>query len=114
MRPPPTRLSWTEPCARRAWRSTRAAVRNASERPPASTEALIRMLDAVPGLPDGVVNMVHGPGDPTGQALVAHPGVDKVSFTGSTETGRAIMASAASTLKRLSLECGGKAPCLGF
>jgi acyl-CoA reductase-like NAD-dependent aldehyde dehydrogenase len=85
-----------------------------SEETPASTEALIRLFDGVPGLPRGVVNMVHGPGDPTGQALVAHPGVDKVSFTGSTETGRAIMASAASTLKRLSLECGGKAPCLVF
>ncbi|HEX9032571.1 MAG TPA: aldehyde dehydrogenase family protein [Streptosporangiaceae bacterium] len=85
-----------------------------SEETPASTQALIRLFDGLPGLPDGVVNMVHGPGDPTGQALVTHPDVDKVSFTGSTQTGRAIMASAASTLKRLSLECGGKAPCLVF
>jgi acyl-CoA reductase-like NAD-dependent aldehyde dehydrogenase len=85
-----------------------------SEETPASTEALIRLFDDVPGLPPGVVNLVHGPGDPTGQALVAHPDVDKVSFTGSTLTGRAIMAGAASTLKRLSLECGGKAPCLVF
>jgi len=85
-----------------------------SEETPASTEALLRLFDGVPGLPPGVVNMVHGPGDPTGQALVAHPDVDKVSFTGSTETGQAIMRSAASTLKRLSLECGGKTPCLVF
>jgi acyl-CoA reductase-like NAD-dependent aldehyde dehydrogenase len=85
-----------------------------SEETPASTEALMRLFDGLPGLPRGVVNVVHGPGDPTGQALVAHPDVDKVSFTGSTATGRKIMRGAADTLKRLSLECGGKAPCLVF
>jgi len=85
-----------------------------SEETPASTEALLRLFDDLPGLPPGVVNLVHGPGDPTGEALVAHPGVDKVSFTGSTATGRAIMRAAAGTLKRVSLECGGKAPCLVF
>jgi acyl-CoA reductase-like NAD-dependent aldehyde dehydrogenase len=85
-----------------------------SEETPASTEALMRLFDDLPGLPPGVVNMVHGPGDPTGEALVAHPGVDKVSFTGSTATGRAIMRTASGTLKKISLECGGKAPCLVF
>jgi acyl-CoA reductase-like NAD-dependent aldehyde dehydrogenase len=85
-----------------------------SEETPASTEALIRLFDDLPGLPGGVVNMVHGPGTPTGEALVSHPDVDKVSFTGSTATGRRIMQLAAGTLKRLSLECGGKAPCLVF
>jgi len=90
------------------------AVVKPSEETPASTEALIRLFDDVPGLPPGVVNMVHGPGAPTGEALVSHPGVDKVSFTGSTATGRRIMQLAAGTLKRLSLECGGKAACLVF
>jgi acyl-CoA reductase-like NAD-dependent aldehyde dehydrogenase len=85
-----------------------------SEETPASTEALMRLFDDVPGLPPGVVNFLHGPGDPTGQALVEHPGVDKVSFTGSTATGRKIMRAASGTLKRISLECGGKAPCLVF
>lgn len=85
-----------------------------SEETPASTEALIRLFDDLPGLPPGVVNLVHGPGEPTGEALVAHPGVDKVSFTGSTATGRKIMRAAADGLKRVSLECGGKAPCLVF
>ncbi len=85
-----------------------------SEETPASTEALIRLFDDLPGLPPGVVNMVHGPGIPTGEALVSHPGVDKVSFTGSTATGRRIMQLASSTLKRISLECGGKAPSLVF
>ena len=90
------------------------AVVKPSEETPASTEALIRLFDDLPGLPPGVVNLVHGPGDPTGEALVAHPGVDKVSFTGSTATGRKIMRAAAEGLKRISLECGGKAPCLLF
>jgi aldehyde dehydrogenase (NAD+) len=90
------------------------AVVKPSEETPASTEALIHLFDDLPGLPPGVVNLVHGPGDPTGEALVAHPQVDKVSFTGSTATGRRIMQAAAGTLKRLSLECGGKAPCLVF
>lgn len=91
-----------------------ATVVKPSEETPASTEALIALCDDLPGLPPGVVNMVHGPGDPTGEALVAHPLVDKVSFTGSTATGRRIMELAAGSLKRLSLECGGKAPCLVF
>jgi acyl-CoA reductase-like NAD-dependent aldehyde dehydrogenase len=90
------------------------AVVKPSEETPASTDALMRLFDDLPGLPPGVVNVVNGPGDPTGAALVAHPGVDKVSFTGSTETGSKIMAAAAGTLKRLSLECGGKAACLVF
>ena len=90
------------------------AVVKPSEETPASTEALMRLCEDVPGLPPGAVNMVHGPGSPTGEALVSHPGVDKVSFTGSTGTGRRIMQLAAGTLKRLSLECGGKAPALVF
>src|SRR5205814_5830310 len=64
--------------------------------------------------PPGVVNLVHGPGEPTGRLLVEHGQVDKVSFTGSTGTGKQIMRSAAGTLKRISLECGGKAPSLVF
>jgi acyl-CoA reductase-like NAD-dependent aldehyde dehydrogenase len=85
-----------------------------SEETPASTEALVRLCDGIAGLPAGVVNLVHGPGRPTGEALVSHPGVDKVSFTGSTTTGRRIMELAARSLKRISLECGGKAPALVF
>jgi acyl-CoA reductase-like NAD-dependent aldehyde dehydrogenase len=85
-----------------------------SEETPASTDALIGLLDDLPGLPPGVVNLVHGPGDPTGGALAAHPGVDMISFTGSTATGRQVMAAAAGTLKRVSLQCSGKAPSLVF
>ena len=65
------------------------------------------------GLPAGVVNVVPGVGD-TGAALVDHPGVDKVAFTGSTEVGKKIAAAASSNLKKVSLELGGKAPNIIF
>jgi acyl-CoA reductase-like NAD-dependent aldehyde dehydrogenase len=60
------------------------------------------------GIPEGVVNVVAGPGRTAGQRLVEHPDVAKVAFTGSTEVGRAIAASAAQTIKRVTLELGGK------
>jgi acyl-CoA reductase-like NAD-dependent aldehyde dehydrogenase len=63
-------------------------------------------LDA--GLPDGVVNVVVGPGRTVGARLVSHPDVAKVAFTGSTEVGRSIAAGAADTIKRVTLELGGK------
>ncbi|MGH7822842.1 MAG: aldehyde dehydrogenase family protein [Candidatus Binatia bacterium] len=59
-------------------------------------------------LPDGVVNLVTGTGADAGRALVAHPGVDKITFTGGSATGKEIMRLAADTLKRVSLELGGK------
>ena len=62
------------------------------------------------GLPPGVVNVLTGPGAELGQAIVAHPGIDKVAFTGGTSTGKAIMKNAADTLKRITLELGGKSP----
>ena len=65
------------------------------------------------GLPAGVVNIVTGDGS-TGEALVKHPDVDKIAFTGSTEVGRAIRAATATSLKRLSLELGGKSPFIVF
>jgi aldehyde dehydrogenase (NAD+) len=65
------------------------------------------------GLPAGVVNIVTGDGS-TGEALVKHPDVDKIAFTGSTEVGRAIRAATATSHKRLSLELGGKSPFIVF
>jgi aldehyde dehydrogenase (NAD+) len=62
------------------------------------------------GLPPGVLNVITGPGSRVGQALVEHPGIDKIAFTGDTSTGKAIMRSAADTLKRITLELGGKSP----
>jgi phenylacetaldehyde dehydrogenase len=64
------------------------------------------------GLPDGVVNIVTGYGETAGAALAAHPDVDKVAFTGSTEVGKLILNAAASNLKKVSLELGGKSPSL--
>jgi acyl-CoA reductase-like NAD-dependent aldehyde dehydrogenase len=65
------------------------------------------------GLPDGVVNVVTGQRD-AGAALAAHPGIDKIAFTGSTATGRRVMRSAADNLTRVSLELGGKSPNIVF
>ncbi len=66
------------------------------------------------GIPEGVVNYVTGLGEAAGAALVDHPGVSKVTFTGSVETGKAIARAATGTLKRVSLELGGKSPHIIF
>ena len=66
------------------------------------------------GVPDGVFNIVHGIGEDAGAALVAHPRVPLISFTGETATGQIIMRSAADHLKGLSMELGGKSPCVIF
>lgn len=84
-----------------------------SEVTPASTAILFEIAHGTGAFPEGVLNLVHGPGT-TGEALVGHPGVDKVSFTGSTATGVRIMEVAARRLARVSLECGGKAPAIVF
>jgi acyl-CoA reductase-like NAD-dependent aldehyde dehydrogenase len=66
------------------------------------------------GVPPGVLNVIPGPGATIGAGLAAHPEVAKVGFTGETATGRAIMATAASTIKRIGLELGGKSPNIIF
>jgi len=71
-------------------------------------------LAAEVGFPPGAVNIVPGPGKTTGAYLVRHPGVDKVAFTGSTETGGEIMRLASAPIKRVTLELGGKSPSLVF
>ena len=62
------------------------------------------------GLPPGVLNVLTGPGAKLGQAIVEHPGIDKIAFTGDTSTGKAIMKGAADTVKKITLELGGKSP----
>ncbi len=62
------------------------------------------------GVPDGVMNVLTGEGRVVGMGLVKHPGVDKIALTGSTETGKAVMRAGADTLKRITLELGGKSP----
>ncbi|RBY79905.1 aldehyde dehydrogenase family protein [Geodermatophilus sp. TF02-6] len=80
-----------------------------SEVAPLGIYALTEIVDRV-GLPPGVFNLISGPGPVVGEALVAHPGVDAVSFTGSTRAGRRIAEVAAADVKRVSLELGGKSP----
>jgi aldehyde dehydrogenase (NAD+) len=84
-----------------------------SEITPTSTLMLAELIEEA-GFPPGVVNVVTGPGDPTGAALVAHPGVDKIAFTGSNRAGRAIAKVAAERCARVSLELGGKSPQVVF
>ena len=81
-----------------------------------ATFAVLRLASLIceAGLPPGVLNIVTGPGDPTGDALINHPMVDKLSFTGSRTVGRKIMIAAADGFKRVSLELGGKSPSLVF
>ncbi|HEY5257144.1 MAG TPA: aldehyde dehydrogenase family protein [Candidatus Baltobacteraceae bacterium] len=66
------------------------------------------------GLPEGVLNIVTGSGPELGTWIVEHPGIDKIAFTGSTATGKSVAAAAAQTLKRVTLELGGKSPSIVF
>ncbi|VEL32955.1 unnamed protein product [Protopolystoma xenopodis] len=75
---------------------------------------LVPKPTSVPGFPPGVVNVVPGYGETAGAALSTHPDVDAVSFTGSTEVGQLITKAAASTIKRVKLELGGKSPLVIF
>ncbi|GAA3530117.1 aldehyde dehydrogenase family protein [Amycolatopsis ultiminotia] len=81
-----------------------------------ATFSVVRMVEllAEAGLPPGVLNLVTGPGDPAGERLITHPDVAKVSFTGSRAVGKRIVEASAGTLKRVSLELGGKSPALVF
>ncbi|MGH8149536.1 MAG: aldehyde dehydrogenase [Steroidobacteraceae bacterium] len=84
-----------------------------SEVTPTST-LLLAGLVAEAGFPRGVVNVVTGHGDPTGTALIHHPGIDKIAFTGSTAAGKAMARAAAERCVRVSLELGGKSPNILF
>lgn len=107
---------WNFPLLMAAWKlapalacGNTALYKPAEETPLTALRLGELMLEA--GFPPGVVNILTGPGDPTGAAITAHNGVDKVAFTGSTEVGRKVMETAArSNLKRISLELGGKSP----
>ncbi|MEU7839901.1 aldehyde dehydrogenase family protein [Micromonospora sp. NPDC049114] len=111
-------IPWNFPLLMLAWKIAPAlAAGNTVVLKPAETTPLTALLFAEicqqADLPAGVVNIVTGAGD-TGRALVEHPGVDKVAFTGSTEVGRAIARSVAGTSKKLTLELGGKAANIVF
>ena len=84
-----------------------------AELSPLSASLLPEIMEEA-GVPKGVFNIVHGIGVVAGAALVAHPDVPVISFTGETATGQTIMRSAADHLKGLSMELGGKSPCIVF
>ena len=111
-------IPWNFPLLMLAWKIAPAlAAGNTVILKPAEFTSLTALLFAEicdkAGLPRGVVNILTGAGD-TGQAIVAHPGIDKIAFTGSTEVGKAIRAATAGTGKGLSLELGGKSPYIVF
>jgi aminomuconate-semialdehyde/2-hydroxymuconate-6-semialdehyde dehydrogenase len=89
------------------------AVAKPSELSPMTAHLMMELCQRV-GLPPGVLNLVHGTGQDAGAALVAHPGVGTISFTGGTATGAAISAVAAPAFKKLTLEMGGKNPTILF
>ena len=84
-----------------------------AEQTPLTALKLAELIEQA-GFPPGVVNVVTGPGETTGAAMVAHPGIDKIAFTGSTAVGKIIAAEAANQVKRVSLELGGKSPAVVF
>ncbi len=111
-------IPWNFPLLMAAWKIAPAlATGNTIVLKPAEFTPLTALAFAElcqeAGLPAGVVNIVTGDGS-TGEALVKHPGVDKIAFTGSTEVGRAIRSATAASHKRLSLELGGKSPFIIF
>src|SRR5262249_42947297 len=112
-------LPWNFPMILWGWKCAPApAPRNTVVVKPAMetplTAVRIGELALEAGLPPGVLNIVPGRGSVAGEALVKHPEVDKISFTGSTEVGQHIMREAAGTVKKLTLELGGKSPNIVF
>src|SRR5271163_1018109 len=112
-------IPWNFPLLMAAWKLGPAlATGNTVVLKPAEQTPLTALrlgeLIAEAGIPDGVVNIVPGYGETAGAALAAHPGVDKVAFTGSTEVGKLILQAAAGNLKKVSLELGGKSPNVVF
>jgi betaine-aldehyde dehydrogenase len=111
-------IPWNYPLLMAAWKlapaicaGCTAVLKPAEQTPLTALELASSFADA--GLPPGVVNVVTGAGQ-TGAAIVEHPDVDKIAFTGSAEVGKTIMRAAAATLKKISLELGGKSPNVFF
>jgi phenylacetaldehyde dehydrogenase len=110
-------IPWNFPLLMAAWKIAPALaagctiVLKAAEQTPLSALRLAELIQEA-GMPEGVVNIVTGFGETAGAALAAHPDVDKVAFTGSTEVGKLIVQAATGNLKKVSLELGGKSPAI--
>jgi phenylacetaldehyde dehydrogenase len=108
-------VPWNFPMSMASWKLAPAlamgntVILKPAEETPLSTLRLAELAIEA-GFPPGVINVITGTGAEAGAAMAAHPGIDKVAFTGSTETGRQIVRAAAGNLKRVSLELGGKSP----
>src|SRR6202142_2201556 len=112
-------IPWNFPLLMAAWKLGPAlatgctVVLKPAEQTPLSALRLGELIQEA-GFPDGVVNIIPGYGETAGAALAAHPDVDKIAFTGSTEVGKLILHAAAGNLKKVSLELGGKSPNIIF
>jgi acyl-CoA reductase-like NAD-dependent aldehyde dehydrogenase len=112
-------VPWNAPLSLSVWKLAPALaagdtiVIKPSELAPRAPARLVE-LAAKAGVPRGVINLVNGTGAETGQALIEHPGIDKIAFTGGTETGRHVASTAGRLLKRVSLELGGKSANIVF
>jgi betaine-aldehyde dehydrogenase len=112
-------IPWNYPLLMAAWKLAPAicagctTVLKPAEQTPLTILELASSFDAA-GLPPGVVNIVTGLGETAGAAIVEHADVDKIAFTGSPEVGKTIMRAAAQTMKKISLELGGKSPNIFF
>lgn len=112
-------VPWNSPLLLLTWKLAPALaagctfVAKTAEQTPASTLEFARLFEEA-GFPPGVFNVITGYGVPTGSSLVKHPGVDKIAFTGSTETGKQVMKDAADHVAKVSLELGGKSPNIVF
>ncbi len=112
-------VPWNYPLLMASWKLAPALaagctmVLKPAEQTPLTALLLADWFEEI-GLPPGVVNVINGFGETCGAPLVAHPLVDKIAFTGSTEVGKSITRSAADTLKRVTLELGGKSPNIFF
>jgi len=112
-------IPWNFPLLMAAWKlgpalaTGNCVVMKPAEQTPLSALRLGELILEA-GIPEGVVNIVTGFGETAGAALAAHPDVDKVAFTGSTEVGKLIVKAAAGNLKKVSLELGGKSPNIVF
>jgi phenylacetaldehyde dehydrogenase len=112
-------IPWNFPLLMAAWKlgpalaTGNTVVLKPAEQTPLTALRLGELFQEA-GFPDGVVNIVSGYGETAGAALAAHPDVDKIAFTGSTEVGKLILQAAAGNLKKVSLELGGKSPNVVF
>jgi acyl-CoA reductase-like NAD-dependent aldehyde dehydrogenase len=112
-------VPWNFPLLLTAWKVAPAlacgntVIIKPASQTPLTALALAEAAQQV-GMPPGVINVVTGPGSVVGQMLVEHSGIDKIAFTGDTSTGRDIMRGSAGTLKRITLELGGKSPNIVF